>query len=48
MAGIASRVLSRVYQPRPRSGSGLPARRVIQVLVWARRASQGGVRARFL
>jgi polyferredoxin len=43
-----ARILARVYKPRPRAGSGLPARRVIRVLVWARRASQAGFMGLFL
>lgn len=38
----------RVYKPKPRAGSGLPARPVIRALVWARRAAQAGFLGLFL
>ena len=40
--------ISRLLRPKPRSGSGLPARRVITVLVWARRFVQAGCLALFV
>lgn len=42
------RLLARLYKRRPRAGSGLPARRSIQILVWVRRASQAGFLSLFL
>jgi polyferredoxin len=45
---LPRRILARFYKPRPRAGSGLPARPVIRGLVWARRASQAGFMALFL
>jgi polyferredoxin/ferredoxin len=39
--------LARLFRARARSGSGLPARKMIQVLVWARRLVQGGTFALF-
>ncbi len=47
MKGLLAR-LPASWKPRPRSGSGLPARPVIRVLVWARRASQAGFLGLFL
>jgi polyferredoxin len=44
----AAGVLQRVTKPKPRSGSGLPARPVIRGLVWARRACQAGFLGLFL
>jgi polyferredoxin/ferredoxin len=38
----------RLLKPRPRSGSGLPARPVIRALVWVRRVSQAGFLGVFL
>ncbi len=38
----------KVYKPKPRAGSGLPARPVIRALVWARRAAQAGFLGLFL
>jgi polyferredoxin len=49
--GWASRLAARLrarFKPRPRSGSGIPARASIRTLVWARRASQAGFLALFL
>ena len=48
IAAVLRRVLGRIRKPKPRSGSGLPARKVIQGLVWARRASQAGFLGLFL
>ena len=39
--------LARLFRTKARSGSGLPARKVIQVLVWARRFVQAGSFALF-
>ncbi|MEO5725733.1 MAG: 4Fe-4S binding protein, partial [Byssovorax sp.] len=39
--------LARLFRAKARSGSGLPARKVIQVLVWARRFVQAGSFALF-
>ncbi|HVY48481.1 MAG TPA: 4Fe-4S binding protein [Minicystis sp.] len=47
LAGAVAAVKKR-FAPRPRAGSGLPARRVVRVLVWARRASQAGFLLLFL
>jgi polyferredoxin len=49
--GLFRKALDRVTsvaKTRPRSGSGIPARRVIRVLVWARRISQAGFLGLFL
>ncbi len=40
-------LLARLFRAKARSGSGLPARKMIQVLVWARRLIQGGTFALF-
>src|SRR6516165_9378407 len=40
--------LTRLFRPKVRAGSGLPARLSIRVLVWARRVSQAGFLALFL
>jgi polyferredoxin len=47
-SSLATRLLHRIYAPKPRAGSGLPARKVIQILVWARRVSQAGFLGLFL
>jgi len=41
-------LLTRLTKARPRAGSGLPARLVIRILVWVRRASQVGFLGLFL
>ncbi len=41
-------LLSRLFKQKARSGSGLPARTVIQILVWARRLMQAGMLGLFL
>lgn len=41
-AGPPPGFLARLFRAKARSGSGLPARKVIQVLVWVRRAVQVG------
>jgi polyferredoxin/ferredoxin len=40
-------LLARIFRAKARSGSGLPARKMIQVLVWARRLVQTGSFALF-
>ena len=45
---MLKRLWARVTAPERRSGSGLPARPVIRVLVWARRFSQAGFLGLFL
>lgn len=47
-ASLATRLFRRIVRDKPRAGSGLPARRVIVALVWARRVSQAAFFALFL
>jgi polyferredoxin len=48
MATAVSSWAARLFKPKPRAGSGLPARTSIRVLVWARRVSQAGFLGLFL
>jgi polyferredoxin len=48
LGGALAKLRALLPEAKPRAGSGLPARRVIRVLVWARRVSQAAFLGAFL